>query len=167
MVFILMGVSGCGKTTIGRMLAEKMALPFLDADDFHPQNNINKMKKSVPLTDNDREPWLVSIALLVAELNVKKGAVLACSALKEKYRTIISQNGKEKVSFIYLKGSKRIIKQRIKMRKGHFLQPGLLGSQFDTLEEPKDAITVSVDKSPEQICAEIIDKLAGLGLLAG
>ena len=167
MVFILMGVSGCGKTTIGRMLADRMALPFLDADDFHSQNNIDKMKKSVPLADSDREPWLVSIARQVSELNAAAGGVLACSALKKKYRTILSQKNIEKVMFIYLKGSKRIIQQRMKKRKSHFFGSGLLGSQFDALEEPDDAVTVSVDKPPEKICAEILDKLAGLGVLSG
>jgi carbohydrate kinase (thermoresistant glucokinase family) len=159
MVYILMGVSGCGKTMIGRMLAGRMDLPFLDADDFHPAENINKMKQSVPLTDEDREAWLLSLAAKIVELNAAGGAVMACSSLKEKYRSVLSRNGKESVVFIYLKGSRHIIRERMKWRKGHFMPAELLDSQFDILEEPRGALTVSSDGDPEQVCREI---LAGL-----
>jgi len=160
-----MGVSGCGKTTIGRMLAERIALPFFDADDFHPQHNIDKMKQAIALTDDDRAPWLNSLAQLISELSRGEGAVLACSALKEKYRVILAQGGKGEVLFVYLKGGMGIIQKRMKMRKGHFMQPVLLENQFDMLEEPCNAVTVSIDPGPEQICGEIINVLAGRGLI--
>jgi gluconokinase len=165
MVFIIMGVSGCGKTTIGKMLAERIALPFFDADDFHPQHNIDKMKQTIALTDDDRVSWLNSLAQLISESNRGEGAVLACSALKEKYRAILSQGGEGKVLFVYLKGSMGIIQKRMEMRKGHFMQSALLENQFDILEEPRDAVTVSIDPAPEQICGEIINVLAGRGLI--
>ncbi|OHD70622.1 MAG: gluconate kinase [Spirochaetes bacterium RBG_16_49_21] len=166
MVFVLMGVSGSGKSAIGRMLASEIALPFYEGDDLHPKANIAKMAQSIPLTDDDRKAWLITLAGLISQANRKKGAVLACSALKKNYREILSRYGQEEVSFIYLKGSRRIIRRRIEERRAHFMPPGLLDSQFDILEEPEDAITVEIDAPPERICSEIIDGLIGRGLLS-
>lgn len=163
MVYIIMGVSGSGKTTIGRILAKRLAINFYDADDFHSQDNINKMKKLIPLDDEDRIPWLLGLAAHIAQWNKDEGAVLACSALKEKYRQILSWNGKEKVVFIYLEGDKNIILKRMKRRKEHFFPLGLLESQFNALEAPPNAITVQIDKSPGEICTEIINKLVSNG----
>ncbi|HHT9106765.1 MAG TPA: gluconokinase [Candidatus Wujingus californicus] len=165
MVYIIMGVSGCGKTTIGRMLAKRLAIKFYDADDFHAQNNINKMKNLISLDDDDRNPWLLDIAMHIAQWNRDEGAVLACSALKEKYRQILSGDGKEKVAFIYLESNKNIILERMKGRKEHFFPLGLLESQFNALEAPLNAIKVRIDKTPEDICKEIIDKLIVGGLI--
>lgn len=163
MVYIIMGVSGCGKTTVGRMLAKRLSIKFYDADDFHSQNNIHKMKNFVPLDDEDRIPWLLGLAAHIAQWNKDEGAVLACSALKEKYRQILSWNGKGKVVFIYLEGDKNIILKRMKRRKEHFFPLGLLKSQFNALEVPPNAITVQIDKSPGEICTEIINKLVSNG----
>ena len=165
MVYIIMGVSGCGKTTIGRMLAKRLAIKFYDADDFHTQNNIDKMKNFISLDDDDRNPWLLDIAMHIAQWNRDGGAVLACSALKEKYRQILSRDAKEKVAFIYLEGDKNIILERMKGRKEHFFPLGLLESQFNALEAPLNAIKVRLDKTPEDICKEIIDKLIVSGLI--
>lgn len=159
MVYIVMGVSGCGKTTIGKMLAEKLEIDFFDSDDYHSQESINKMKRSIPLEDKDRIPWLLGLAKRITQWNKEKGAVLACSALKEKYRQILSGGGMEKTVFIYLKADKNTILKRIEERKRHFFPIGLLESQFKALEEPRNAIIVGIDKTPQKICAAIIDKL--------
>lgn len=160
MVCIIMGVSGCGKTTIGKLLAEQLRVDFYDADDFHPQNNINKMKNNIPLDDNDRKPWLLDLASHIAKWNKENGAVLACSALKEKYRQILSSDGKENIIFIYLKGDKNVLIERLKGRKEHFFPLALLESQLSALDAPLNAITVDINKLPGDICTEIIDKLA-------
>ena len=162
MVYIIMGVSGSGKTTIGMMLAKMLAINFYDADDFHSQHNINKMKNYIPLDDEDRTPWLLNLAAHVAQWNRNEGAVLVCSALKEKYRQILTRDGKEKVTFIHLEGGKSIILERMNRRKEHFFPSGLLESLFNALEVPLNAITVHIDKTPEEICTEIIDKLVSL-----
>lgn len=164
MVYIIIGVSGCGKTTIGRMLAKRLAINFYDADDFHSENNINKMTNFISLDDEDRNPWLLDLATRIAQWNRDEGAVLACSALKEKYRKILSWDGKEKVAFIYLEGDRNIILERMKRRKRHFFPSGLLESQFNALEVPLNAITVHIDKTPGEICTEIINKLVSKGL---
>jgi len=161
-----MGVAGSGKSTIGRMLAQKFAIAFHDADDYHPEANKEKMKSCIPLDDQDRLPWLSELATNIVEWNQSKGAVLACSALKEKYRQILSQDGKEDVIFIYLKGNMTIIVDRMKARKEHFFSLELLESQFNTLEEPQNAFTVQIDKTPEEICTEIVDQLINRGLVA-
>ncbi len=159
MVYIIMGVSGSGKTTIGKMLAQKLSMQFYDADDNHTECNIIKMNSGVPLDDDDRRTWLTELAMNVTRWNKGAGAVLACSALKEKYRRIISRDRKEKVIFIHLQGDKNTIFERIKRREKHFFPVVLVESQFDALEAPQDAITVQIDKSPEEICAEIIYNL--------
>lgn len=165
MVYILMGVSGSGKTTIGRLLAEKLALAFHDADDFHSRENIGKMKRSVPLTDEDRMPWLFDLAIHVAQWNTRGGAVLACSALKEPYRKILNWNGKEDVTYIYLKGDRDLLMGRMSSRTTHFFPAELLDSQLESLEEPRDAVTVSANGSPDRIRELISDELVARGLL--
>jgi gluconokinase len=163
-VFVIMGVSGSGKSTVGRMLARRMSLPFIDGDDLHPQSNIDKMKSSIPLTDGDRRSWLEALARLIVEANRDRGAVVACSALKKSYRDILSGEGGEEVSFIYLKGSRSLIRSRMRARRDHFMPPGLLDSQFDVLEEPGDSIIVGIDRTPERICSDIIKELRRRGL---
>ncbi|MFC1567430.1 gluconokinase [Thermodesulfobacteriota bacterium] len=160
MVYVVMGVSGCGKTTIGRLLAKRLALAFYDADDYHTENNVDKIKKLVPLNDEDRISWLSDLAEHIAQWNKNEGAVLACSALKEKYREILSWDGKAQVVFIYLEGDKNIILERMKGRKEHFFPLELLESQFNALEVPRNGIAVQTDKTPGEICNVIIDKLA-------
>jgi gluconokinase len=159
MVILLMGVSGSGKTTIGKMLAQKQQWQFRDADDFHPQSNKDKMQRGEALTDVDRYPWL---ELLRQEIDRAFQAnielILACSALKAVYRQILADDS-DRVRFVYLKGSFELIQQRLKERHGHFMNPDLLESQFDDLEEPEGAIVVDISESPEASVKQIQDKL--------
>jgi gluconokinase len=155
MVVVLMGVSGAGKTTIGRMLAAKMEWQFRDADDFHSVANKAKMAGGIALTDADRAPWLASIRELIANsLTRKVGVVLACSALKQSYREEIIVDPK-RVKIVYLKGSPELIAARIAHRTSHFMNHDLLGSQFDTLEEPRDATVADIDAPPAVIVEDI------------
>lgn len=156
MVIVVMGVSGSGKTTIGKLLAEKLNLPFFDADDFHPPENVETMKKGKPLSDNDRKPWLENLAHEIKEWNSKKGAILACSALKKCYRQRLTSKSKD-VQYVYLKGDMDTIFKRMKSRDDHFMPPELLNSQFEVLEEPFRAITVYINKPPEAIVREIVN----------
>lgn len=159
MVLILMGVSGCGKTLTGQMLSNELNLPFYDADDFHPKKNVEKMKSGQPLTDEDRRPWLETLAEKIKDWEKEGGAILACSALKESYRNILSSTT-ETVQFVYLKGSQSLIARRLTNRFGHFMPESLLDSQFNALEEPDDAITVSIENSPGLIVRDILKKLS-------
>lgn len=168
-VYIIMGVSGVGKTTIGKLLARKLNLAFFDADDFHPQENVEKMKNGIPLQDSDRESWLQDLANHIKKWNREGGAVLACSALKEKYRQLLMGSPKELVQWIFLRADFDIIYDRLQSRKSHFFKPELLQSQFDTLEPPNYGIHIEVNNSEEKIIAEIMTKLnaekAELGLI--
>lgn len=157
-LFVVMGVSGCGKSTIGKLLASTYGLPFFDGDDYHPHENVDKMSKGIPLEDSDRKDWLQRLNILAKEYR-EKGAVIACSALKKAYRDQIADALTPQMEFIYLKGTKDEILRRLEERKGHFMPAGLLDSQFQTLEVPLDAITVSIEKSPDEIVLEIIKKL--------
>jgi len=159
MIYVVMGVSGAGKTLIGKMLANKLGLPFFDGDDYHPEANVNKMASGEPLNDDDREPWLQELARNMKEWSTHDGAVLACSALKEKYREILRPDSSADVCFIFLKGEKKLIAERLRARKGHFMPPGLLDTQFKALEEPADAITVEADSEPDDVVDEILKKL--------
>ncbi|MHC5073561.1 MAG: gluconokinase [Planctomycetota bacterium] len=157
MVIVVMGICSCGKTLIGQMLAEKLGLDFYDADDFHPKSSIEKMKSQIPLDDKDRLPWLEAMAEQMPRWEQKGGAVLACSALKGSYRDVLRESGD--VKFVFLKGTKDIILQRMKDRKEHFMPTSLIDSQLNTLEEPKDAITVDIASSPKEIVNDIVNKL--------
>jgi len=158
MIIVVMGICGCGKSLIGRLLAQRMGLDFYDADDYHPPENVEKMKEQIPLDDKDRMPWLTEMAGQMPEWESKNGAVLACSALKESYRQILSSGGN--VCFVYLKGTKNIILRRMRNRKGHFMPTTLIDSQLAALENPREAITVDIDKSPDEIVRTIIDQLS-------
>ncbi len=161
MIIIVMGVSGSGKTTIGRLLAKKLGWSFYEGDELHPPSNIEKMKHGIPLTDEDREPWLDKIQNLIEQLTLQhKQAVITCSALKESYRKKIKGNNQD-VRFVYLKGDAALIASRMRRRHGHFMPPDLLASQFATLEEPKDAVSVDISPPPEKI-VENIEKLIAL-----
>lgn len=143
MIVVLMGVCGCGKTTVGRELAKDLGWDFLDADDLHPQGNVEKMASGIALTDEDRWPWYDRIVAELRRLNASgRHVVLACSALKQAYRDRLSRAGDLRVA--YLKGDAAAIEPRIASRKGHFMPASLLASQFATLEEPADAIVVDV-----------------------
>ncbi len=156
-----MGVSGVGKTTIGKLLASKLKLPFYDADDYHPDENVLKMSKGMALDDSDRKAWLEILVQHIKTWNESSGAVLACSALKGKYREVLSTNLENEVVFIYLYADYQVIYERMLKRKNHYFKPELLKSQFDTLEAPKKAIKVNVDHEIPQIIDEILSKVGG------
>ena len=146
-----MGVSGSGKTTLGKALAQRLGWDFFDADDFHPPANIVKMAAGIPLSDSDRAPWLAALhEQLLSTLKAGRHPVLACSALKDKYRAQLLE-GMDGIAIIYLKGSYGLIFSRISIREGHYMKPEMLGSQFDTLEEPKDAVVLDVEMSLEEM----------------
>jgi len=157
-MIIIIGVSGCGKTTVGKLLSEKTGMPYYDADDFHSQANIKKMKNNISLTDEDRLPWLQTLAKNIKAWQVKQDAILSCSALKEKYRKILSSNI-DSILWVYLAGSFDLIKSRIESRNGHYMKSQLLQSQFDDLEVPEYGLNISIDKSPEEIVNIIISKV--------
>ena len=157
MIVLLMGVSGAGKTTLGEKLAQQLGWRFVDADDYHPPENVAKMAAGIPLQDSDRWPWLDR---LNAELKAQQDAVLACSALKESYRRRLAQ-GVEDLRTVYLKGDQRLIGERLQTRPHRYMPASLLKSQFDTLEPPRSALVVDVSGSVEQTLAKI---LALLGL---
>lgn len=157
LVIVVMGVSGSGKSTIGALLADRLELPFFDGDDFHPESNKAKMAGGTPLDDEDRRPWLETLAGKLAEWERGDGAVLACSALKESYRQILRSRA-ENVVFVHLAGDPDLIRQRMEARR-HFMKPEMLASQMETLEPPTDAITVPIGREPSQIVGDILEKL--------
>lgn len=166
---IVMGVSGSGKTTIGERLAERLGWTFEDGDSFHPPSNIEKMRSGHALTDADREPWLRAIADEI-DRQVASGRqlVIACSALKRRYRDILV-HGRDDIHIVYLDGDEDLIARRLAGRRGHFMPPDLLGSQFRTLEKPttdEHAITVDINAPVERIVDAILDRLAAEGLIA-
>ncbi len=157
MIIVVMGVCSCGKTLIGEMLAEEMGLAFYDADDFHSAASVEKMNSGIALDDDDRLPWLKRMAEKMPQWEREGGAVLACSALKKSYRKILK--GAHEVHFVYLKGSKELIVERMRNRKAHYMPVSLVDSQFATLEEPADAMVVDVAKTPDEIVRYILAEL--------
>lgn len=159
MIVIVMGVTGAGKTTVGRLLAEQLGWAFADADDFHPQSNIEKIRHGIALTDEDRRPWLARLrSEIAAWISQGLNAVLACSALKHTYRRELEVS--PEVRFVYLKGSAELIAERLRSRHGHFANEQILAGQFADLEEPEDAVIVDISPTPRQIVAEIRRKLS-------
>lgn len=157
-IIIIMGVCGSGKTTIGKLLSSKMNIPFYDGDDFHPQANIYKLKNNVPLKDKDRKPWLENLAILIKEWSQSSGAILACSALKESYRKMLSKDT-DQIDWIYLSGNYDTIKNRLEQRKKHFMKSTMLQSQLETLEVPSYGIHINIEQNQEEIISEIIENL--------
>lgn len=154
-----MGVSGCGKTSVGQALSSATGWPFYDGDDFHPQANIDKMAQGIPLNDDDRQPWLERMHTLIVEhLDQGKSLIVASSALKAKYRQTL-RGGREAVKFVHLSGNFELIFERMKDRSGHYMKAGMLRSQFADLEPPQQALTISIDYPVDVIVTEIIDKL--------
>ncbi|PRX97390.1 gluconokinase [Allonocardiopsis opalescens] len=159
---IVMGVSGAGKTTVGELLAERLGYRYAEADEFHPPANIAKMEHGTPLGDADRLPWLEALAEWTGRRDAEGvSTVLACSALKRRYRDIL-RRGAPGVRFVHLGGSPELIRQRITARKGHFMPAGLLDSQLRDLEPlgaDEDGVTVDVGPGPEEITDKVIAKL--------
>lgn len=158
MVIVVMGVAGSGKTTIGRQLAEELGWNFHDADDFHPQANVEKMSRGIPLKDADRIPWLEILRDLIRTcLERDEDAVLACSGLRASYREYLLID--ERVKLVYLKGDHALILERLRGRQGHYMKPEMLDSQFATLEEPDETSHFDISSSPAEIVAEIRSRL--------
>lgn len=164
-VYLVMGVSGSGKSTVGRALAQRLGVPFYDGDDFHPAANVAKMSRGIPLDDADRVPWLARLHDLIAG-HLARGttAVIACSALKKQYRDQL-RAGNEGVDIIYLQGSYALIRQRMAARPDHFMPAGMLRSQFDALEPPAphSAFCVDVDQSVDSIVDHILRHITAAG----
>ncbi|MFY0592071.1 gluconokinase [Roseivirga sp.] len=156
-LIIVMGISGSGKSTIGRKLADKLGIPFLDADDFHPNENIKKMSRGVPLDDDDRWPWLGAIVEYVKQSH-RNTFVLACSALKQSYRDYLGQRLSNEYVFLKLNYDEGV--ERLKKRENHFMPTSLIQSQLDTLEEPKSSLTFTGSQSPNEITILAADHFA-------
>jgi len=160
-IVIIFGVSGAGKTTVGELLARELGWHFLEADDFHPEVNIEKMRSGHPLTDEDRAPWLERLRdQIKRSLTAGERTVLACSALKRKYRQRLRVD--DEVKLVFLRGSYALISEQLSHRRGHFFDPALLQSQFDDLEEPKpdeSALTIELGRTPHELVKEIKEEL--------
>ena len=157
-IVIIYGVSGSGKSTIGELVAEKLALPFYDADSFHPKENIDKMAAGNPLNDDDRLPWLEAINLKMKEVGEQTGAVFACSALKEQYRLILMKDIATPIHWFLLNGSFELIQKRMQERD-HFMPPELLHSQFEALEIPIYGARIGIERGIEEVTNEILVQL--------
>ena len=156
---IVMGVAGCGKTTVGKALAEHLGWDFYDADNFHPPENIAKMANGIPLDDLDRAPWLASLHDLISScLKRSQPGVLACSALRERYRRQLLE-GNEDVQLVYLKGSYDLIWSRMEKRTDHYMKPQMLQSQFDALEEPTNALIVDISMSIDDLVQATLNQV--------
>ena len=160
-IVVVGGVSGVGKTTISKLLATKLNLPFYDGDDFHPEANVKKMRSGHALNDEDRKPWLLALGKNISEWERERGAVLACSALKESYRELMQQGAQLQIIWIFLEGSEELIAKRLGNRKDHFFDPHLLKSQFETYKRPSYGFYFNVAPAPELIADEIVGVLMG------
>ncbi|WP_046244411.1 gluconokinase [Hymenobacter terrenus] len=156
MGFIVMGVSGGGKTTVGEKLARKLNLPFYDADNFHSKANIDKMAHGIPLTDADRHDWLATLATKLREWEQAGGAVLACSALKEKYRDTLQSQSQRPLHWVFLDGSKELLLERLGARKGHYMHSDMLDSQLAALEKPTYALQLSIENTPDELVDQVV-----------
>lgn len=165
MILVLMGVSGVGKTTIGKLLAERTGLVFADADDYHSAVSKAKMAAGHPLTDEDRAPWLITLNKLLRRWDQEaRGGILACSALEEKYRQVLEQGiPMSRIHFILLEGPRELIAKRLAARHHEFMNASLLGSQLATLEPPVNGIRVVNDRPPDQVVEEILSRIVGEG----
>ena len=161
MILIIFGVSGAGKTTVGKLLARELGWSFIEADDFHPAANIEKMRSGHPLTDKDRWPWLEQLRQQIERsFSAGENAVLACSTLKRAYRDRLRVS--DEVKFVFLSGDYALVEKQLRSRHGHFMNAALLQSQFDDLEEPKadeNVLTIELGRTPEEIVESIKAKL--------
>jgi len=167
MIVVLMGVSGVGKTTLGRLLSARTGWKFEDGDSYHSEENRQKMAAGIPLTDADRGPWLNTLHDLILQYHQKgENVILACSALKQRYRELLARNfARDEVRFVYLHAPGTLIKARMKARRHPYMNPGLLDSQLATLEAPSDAWSVAVDGTPEEAASNILVHLREAGVL--
>lgn len=164
MILVVCGVSGAGKTTVGRLLAGRLGYEFLDADDFHPPGNVEKMAAGIPLDDDDREPWIARLASMMATLQAQsRDLVLACSALREKHRQRLGVDQRNVIS-VLLNGSPDLIASRVARRRHEFMPSSLLRSQFDALERPSGGIVVDVSGEPPDVVDSILAGLQDLGI---
>lgn len=159
MIYIVMGVSGTGKTTVGRLLARQLHLPFHDADDFHSAANVEKMSHGTPLTDDDRRDWLAAMAEGLSKWQQADGAVLACSALKERYRATLQAAVSTPINWVILEGDKELIASRIRSRSGHYMDEQMLDSQLADLESPAYGLHLSISATPEELVAQVLASL--------
>jgi len=161
-LFILMGVSGSGKTTIGARLARALGSEFVEGDDLHPPENVKRMTAGIPLTDDDRRGWLLAIAARLREAKrARIGLVVSCSALKRSYRDLLRSVGETEVRFVYLAGSRALLAERLAQRRGHFMPPSLLESQLSILEEPspdEGAWVCDIRQAPDAIVADLVKR---------
>lgn len=157
-VIVIMGVSGCGKTSVGELLSKKLNIPFYDGDNFHPKENIEKMKNNIPLNDDDRLPWLKELSKNITSWKKNEGAILACSALKESYRKILNAY-KNTDYWVVLNGDYQLICDRISKRKNHFMKPDLLKSQIETLEVPNYGLHINISMSLPEIVNTITQNI--------
>jgi len=163
-LYLIMGVCGSGKSTIGAQLARELDVPFVDGDDLHPPDNVKRMAAGIPLTDADRHGWLVAIAARLREAKrAGIGLVASCSALKRSYRDLLRSVGPADVRFVYLKGIRALLAERMATRRGHFMPPSLLESQLATLEEPSPderAWVCDITQPPHAIVADLVARSA-------
>ena len=161
-IYVIMGVAGSGKTTIGELLAHRLDIPFVEGDDLHPRANIERMAQGIPLTDEDRRPWLLAIAQRLRQAEQSgTGLVVTCSALRRSYRDLLRSHGAANTRFVYLRGSQPTVAERLARRRGHFMPASLLESQFAALEEPgadEHAAIYDIRESPEAIVADLVQK---------
>lgn len=158
-VIFIMGVSGVGKSTIGELLSEQLNLPFFDGDDFHPPSNILKMSNRQALTDEDRQPWLKALNTLAKKQIGSNSCIIACSALKQSYRELLSKGIEDQVLWVHLRGTFEQILERLNQRSDHFMPKELLQSQFDTLQHPDEAMDIEITDSPQRIVERIMERL--------
>jgi gluconokinase len=158
MIVVVMGVAGSGKTTVGTMLADALKCSFLEGDSLHSHANIYKMSRGIPLTDDDRAPWLAAVHARILEVFERgQNLVVACSALKKAYRRVLAEG--VPITWVYLKGFPLLIRARLRQRPSHFMQAAMLATQFDALEEPDDAVVVDVSTPPPAIVDQILAEL--------
>jgi len=156
-VFVLMGVAGAGKSTVGRRVAEVLALTFFEGDDFHPQSNVQKMAGGTPLTNEDRAPWIEALAQGINARQPRRDAIVACSALTKFVRGLLLERIAEPTHFILLTADSSLIERRLAERPQHYMKAGMLKSQLDALEWPSNAFVIDVDRPFDAVCADVVD----------